>query len=286
MRRWIRVSGTLPWRSEWFAYERPTGRFGRRVVWRDPAAGGWRRGQLFEPQARLKSGEPITLKKLGALSGYEQRQCSTLKRRAALCASQRGRATSESGAVHGADVAPAGARKNHSISRFTHGWRRGPHDDARYAGFRTTQAVKLTRTGRCPRLLPCALTGHGKCRLQAHPALLRAIWVCRGKQRASLHIHHAQAAKFRFTLVRQYGGSHLAFRAPHESLPQTRTPFPDCIPCNGPAHGNAHDRFPYDCSHRSHSRARVRPHQPRGSLINNEGIPSCRKNQAGSPEVG
>ena len=33
--------------------------------------------------------EPITLKKLGALSRYDQRQCSTLKRRAALCASQR-----------------------------------------------------------------------------------------------------------------------------------------------------------------------------------------------------
>jgi hypothetical protein len=46
------------------------------------------------------------------------------------------RATSESGAVHRADVAPAGAQKDIPFPDFPHGWRRGLHDDARYAGFR------------------------------------------------------------------------------------------------------------------------------------------------------
>ena len=31
---------------------------------------------------------------------------------------------------------PCRGSKNHSLSRFTHGWRRGLHDVARYAGFR------------------------------------------------------------------------------------------------------------------------------------------------------
>jgi hypothetical protein len=69
--------------------------------------GGWHRAKLCDTQTGLISGEPITLKKLGSaigaagqewqpsarkmafVGGHDQRQCSTLKRRAALCASPR-----------------------------------------------------------------------------------------------------------------------------------------------------------------------------------------------------
>jgi hypothetical protein len=33
-------------------------------------------------------------------------------------------------------MSPLPGLKDHSLARFPHGWRHGPNDDARYAGFR------------------------------------------------------------------------------------------------------------------------------------------------------
>lgn len=116
-------------------------------------------------------------------------------------------------------------------------------------------------------------------RLEAYPATLRTVWLGRGEERAALYINHSQRAKFSLTLIREHGGSQLAFRAPHEAFPQPRSPFPDYVGGNRPTYGDAHERFLYDGSHWTHSHARVRPHQPRGSLIKYEGMPSCGEKQ-------
>jgi hypothetical protein len=44
-------------------------------------------------------------------------------------------------------MSPLPGLKKYSISRFTHGWRRGLHDDARYAGFRTRRGRNLAANG-------------------------------------------------------------------------------------------------------------------------------------------